>query len=78
MTTPLPPELARTIEEGGHVLSYQQQLQLAEHEAGLLGMTLAEAAAHATDGTLPRTPIGYELADLLTHLNPAAPRTQER
>lgn len=68
MVTTLSPELVEALDEGGVVLSTAQQKQLAEHEASLLGMTLPQAAARVTNGGLPRTPVGYELTDLIRHL----------
>ncbi len=68
MATELPPDLAETLDEGGAVLSIREQQLLAEHEAALLGMTLQQAASQVVNGGLPRTPIGYELTDLIRHL----------
>lgn len=68
MVTTLAPELVKALDEGGVVLSTSQQEQLAEHEAFLLGLTLQQAAARVANGGLPRTPIGYELTDLIRHL----------
>ena len=68
MVTALSPELARALDEGGVVLSTDEQELLAEHEASLLGLTLQQAVARVVNGGLPRTPIGYELTDLIRHL----------
>lgn len=68
MATTLSPELVEALDEGGAFLSTVQQRQLAEHEACLLGMTLPQSAARVANGGLPRTPVGYELTDLIRHL----------
>ena len=68
MGTALSPELAGALDEGGVILSTDEQELLAEHEASLLGLTLQQAVARVANGGLPRTPIGYELTDLIRHL----------
>lgn len=37
-------------------------------EAALLGLALEQAVARVGNGGLPRTPVGYELTDLIRHL----------